>query len=151
MCYFNVCFIWHVLDHWFTKCFYAPTHIRRISGCLSGYGTHGRQSVSGHSNGLGPWTNVIFIVSNVVRDKASPFSWNNPQGRWFFFVCLFISILSACSLIFIDHDFFLNHVNGHRRTWSHPILLWNQIALWRYWTLVWHVQLARHLWWHRMW
>ncbi len=105
---YNVCgvttrifihFVLYILDHWFTKCFYAPTHIRRFSRCLFGHGTYGRQSVPGHTNGFGPWTNVVFIVPNVVRDKASPFSWNNPQGMWWSLFFILFVIFSIRSFI----------------------------------------------------
>lgn len=61
-------------DHWTIKCIHTTTHIRRIPRCVSGYGTHGCESMSGHSNGFGPWTNVLSSISDVVWYKALAFS-----------------------------------------------------------------------------
>lgn len=53
--------------------------------------------MSSHSNGLGPWANVIFIISNVVRNKTSSFGRNNSSSKWQQF--------SLHSLEYIFHDF----------------------------------------------
>lgn len=42
-----------ITDHWSLERIYASTNTRRISGCVSGDGVNGRESVSGDPDGFG--------------------------------------------------------------------------------------------------
>lgn len=56
--------------YWTAECFHATTDTGRVSGCLFGDGTDGRQSLSGDSNGLGSRAHVLPSLSDAVRHKA---------------------------------------------------------------------------------
>ena len=59
-------FVLFFLDHWFVKCVYTATYVRRIPRCLFGYGADGCQFVSSHSNGSWSWAYELFALSNAL-------------------------------------------------------------------------------------
>lgn len=84
--YFKI-FIWFRLlticasnlfsDHWFVKCVYTSAYTRRISRCLSRYGAYGCKLMSSHTNGSWSWANVLFALSDALRNQAFTLGWNH--------------------------------------------------------------------------
>lgn len=68
-------------DYRAAKCFHATEIFGGISRCLSCNGADGCQSLSGDTDGLGPWEDVIPAVSNVVWYQTSPLSRHHTQGE----------------------------------------------------------------------
>lgn len=54
-------------DNWFTKRVYTSKDVGRIPRCLFSYGINGRESLSSHPNGFGPWEDELSALSNAMR------------------------------------------------------------------------------------